>query len=113
MHSTSMAPAGTGQVQAGAAAVVLTPHTNTNSLGVVSAGDPTVAQSDLNAIHTTDFVALGSQNEGFVGNTTIGQGRPGRWRWQEPCVPPCAHRASHPDDDHRHVWRDHDQGRDH
>jgi filamentous hemagglutinin family protein len=64
---------GTGQVQGGNAAVVLTPHTSTNSLGIVSGGDTTVAQSDLDAIHTTNFVALGSAIQGFTGNTTIGE----------------------------------------
>ncbi|HXJ74175.1 MAG TPA: hypothetical protein VNM37_15100, partial [Candidatus Dormibacteraeota bacterium] len=52
--------AGAGQVQGGNAPVVLNPHTNTNTLAVVSpggVGTTTVAQSDLDAIHTTNFVA--------------------------------------------------------
>jgi filamentous hemagglutinin family protein len=65
--------AGAGQVQGGNAAVVVTPHTNTNSLGIESAGDTTLTQADLDAIHTSNFVVLGSANLGFVGNTTIGE----------------------------------------
>src|SRR5262249_34311016 len=68
--------AGAGQIQAGAALVLLTPNTNTNTLAVVSPGGlatTTVAQSDLDAIHTTNFVVLGSANQGFTGNTVIGE----------------------------------------
>src|SRR6185312_9162395 len=64
---------GAGQVQGGAAAVLLTPHTTTNSLGIVSPGDTTVAQSDIDAIHTTNFVTFGSSLTGFTGNTVIGE----------------------------------------
>src|SRR6185503_10231400 len=46
---------GAGQVQGGAGAVLLTPHTTTNSLGIVSPADTTVAQSDIDSIHTTNF----------------------------------------------------------
>src|SRR6185295_8005106 len=65
-----------GKVQAGAASVVLTPNKLTNTLAVVSPGGvatTTVAQSDLDAISTTNFVVLGSSNNLFAGNTIIGQ----------------------------------------
>src|SRR5262249_54806204 len=47
--------------------------TTNNSLGIESAGDTTITNADLNTISTTNFVVLGSGNEGFTGNTTIGQ----------------------------------------
>src|SRR5262249_6650212 len=66
---------GTSQVQAGGGAVILTPNTNSNTLAIVSpggVGTTTVAQADLDTIQTTNFVVLGSANQGFTGNTIIG-----------------------------------------
>ena len=62
------------QVEAGAGAVVLTPNTVTNSLGIEAATQQTnITNADLDTIHTTNFVVLGSSVQGFTGNTIIGQ----------------------------------------
>src|SRR4026209_1374399 len=50
------------------------PPNNPTSRGVVWDAQTTIAQSDIDAIHTTTgFVVFGSANQGFTGNTLIGQ----------------------------------------
>jgi len=61
-------------VEAGGGGVIITPNTPTRSLGIEAATQQTnITNADLATIHTTDFVVLGSANQGFTGSTIIGQ----------------------------------------
>jgi filamentous hemagglutinin family protein len=63
-----------GNVQGGAAAVILRPRTGTNSFGIEAAGDTTVTNADIASINTSNFVVFGSGTGTiFTGNMTIGQ----------------------------------------
>ena len=66
-----------GNIQGGAAAVVLRPRTGTNSFGIEAAGDTTLTNADIASINTSNFVVFGSgMGTIFTGNMAIGQNAP-------------------------------------
>jgi filamentous hemagglutinin family protein len=63
-----------GNIQGGAAAVILRPRTGTNSFGIESAGATTLTNADIASINTSNFVVFGSGiGTTFTGNMVVGE----------------------------------------
>jgi len=63
-----------GNIQGGAAAVILRPRDGTHSFGIEAAGDTTLTNADIASINTSNFVVFGSGiGTTFTGNMMIGE----------------------------------------
>jgi filamentous hemagglutinin family protein len=63
-----------GNIQGGAAAVVLRPRDGTRSFGIEAAGQTTLTNADIASINTSNFVVFGSGiGTNFTGNMTMGE----------------------------------------
>ena len=63
-----------GNIQGGAAAVILRPRTGTNSFGIEAPGTTTLTNADIGSISTSNFVVFGSgTGTTFTGDMQIGE----------------------------------------